>query len=238
MSRLDNRAYYDEFAAWYERERHLPYHRMLDELELELVARYGRGKDLLEVGCGTGLVLERARRIGRSAIGVDLSRGMLEQARARGLLVAQGTATQLPVATASVDVAFCFKVLAHVAEPQLALAEMARVVRPGGWVLAELYNPRSLRYLVKRLKSPTPISATTDDGAVLTRYDDAAAIRRMLPPELSWQATRGIRIVTPVAAVHRVPVVGALVRQAERALADVPWAAGFGGFLVVCAQRR
>lgn len=238
MSRLDNRAYYDEFAAWYERERHLPYHRMLDELELELVARYGRGKALLEVGCGTGLVLERARAIGRSAIGVDLSRGMLEQARARGLMVAQGTATQLPIATASVDVAFCFKVLAHVAEPELALAEMARVVRPGGWVLAELYNPRSLRYLVKRLKSPTPISATTDDGAVLTRYDGAAAIRRMLPPELSWKATRGIRIVTPVAAVHRVPLVGALVRQAERALADVPWAAGFGGFLVVCAQRR
>ncbi len=236
--RLDNRAYYDEFAAWYERERHLPYHRMLDELELELVARYGRGKDLLEVGCGTGLVLERARAIGRSAIGVDLSRGMLEQARARGLVVAQGTATQLPIATASVDVAFCFKVLAHVAAPELALAEMARVVRPGGWVLAELYNPRSLRTLVKRLKSPTPISATTDDGAVLTRYDDAAAIRRMLPPELAWKATRGIRIVTPVAAVHRVPVVGALVRQAERALADLPWAAGFGGFLVVCAQRR
>lgn len=235
---LDPRAYYDEFAAWYERDRHLPYHRMLDELELELVARYGRGKDLLEVGCGTGLILGRAAAIGRSVLGVDLSRGMLAQAHARGLPVVQGSATALPVATASVDVAFCFKVLAHVEDAALALAEMARVVRPGGWVLAELYNPRSLRWLVKRLKSPTPISERTDDDAVLTRYDDAAAIRRMLPPQLSWKTTRGIRIVTPVAAIHRVPLLGAAVRSAERALADVPGVRGFGGFLVVCAQRR
>jgi ubiquinone/menaquinone biosynthesis C-methylase UbiE len=236
--RLDSRAYYDDFAAWYERERHRPYHRMLDDLELELVARYGRGKDLLEVGCGTGLILGRAAALGRSAIGVDLSRGMLAQAQARRLAVVQGSATELPVATASVDVAFCFKVLAHVAEPQLALAEMARVVRPGGWVLAELYNPRSLRGLVKRVKPPTPISATTDDAAVLTRYDDLAAIRRMMPPELEWRTTRGIRIITPIAAIHRVPLVGALVRQVERAFADVPVVRDFGGFLVVCAQRR
>ena len=45
MSRLDNRAYYDDFAGWYERERHLPYHRMLDDLEVEIVERYGAGKD-------------------------------------------------------------------------------------------------------------------------------------------------------------------------------------------------
>ncbi|MBS1120314.1 MAG: Methyltransferase type 11, partial [Deltaproteobacteria bacterium] len=49
MSRLDNRAYYDDFAGWYERERHLPYHRMLDDLEVELVERYGTDKDVLEV---------------------------------------------------------------------------------------------------------------------------------------------------------------------------------------------
>ena len=59
MSRLDNRAYYDDFAGWYERERHLPYHRMLDDLEVEIVERYARGKETLEVGCGTGLILDR-----------------------------------------------------------------------------------------------------------------------------------------------------------------------------------
>src|SRR5262245_10920760 len=132
-ARLDNRAYYDDFAGWYERDRHLPYHRMLDDLEVELVERYGRGKDVLEVGCGTGLILDRVRVFARHASGIDLSGGMLARAAARGLHVAQASATALPIATASVDVAYSFKVLAHIPPIAHALAEMARVVRPGGW---------------------------------------------------------------------------------------------------------
>ena len=152
MSRLDNRAYYDDFAGWYENERHLPYHKMLDDLEVELVERYATGKVTLEVGCGTGLILHRVERFARSASGIDLSGGMLAKAAARGLHVAQASATELPIATASVDVAYSFKVLAHIPDIAGAMREMARVVRPGGWVLAEFYNTRSLRYLVKRLK--------------------------------------------------------------------------------------
>ncbi|MEJ7601655.1 MAG: class I SAM-dependent methyltransferase, partial [Kofleriaceae bacterium] len=136
MSRLDNRAYYDDFAGWYERERHLPYHRMLDDLEVELVERYGTDKDVLEVGCGTGLILGRAARFARSARGIDLSGGMLAQAAARGLVVAQASATALPIASNSVDVAYSFKVLAHIPDIATAMQEMARVVRPGGYVLA------------------------------------------------------------------------------------------------------
>src|SRR3954470_16147511 len=149
---LDNRSYYDEFAGWYERERHLPYHRMVDDLEVELVERYGAGKDVLEVGCGTGLILERVAGFARSAVGVDLSSGMLERASQRGLRVAQGSATNLPIADATIDVAFSFKVLAHVSDIEGAMRELARVVRPGGWVLAEFYNARSLRRLEEWLK--------------------------------------------------------------------------------------
>ena len=237
-ARLDNRAYYDDFAGWYERDRHLPYHRMLDDLEVELVERYGRGKDVLEVGCGTGLILDRVRGFARHASGIDLSGGMLARAAARGLDVAQASATALPIATASVDVAYSFKVLAHVPDIAGALREMARVVRPGGWVLAEFYNARSLRRLVKALKPNQAISATAHDGHVFTRYDSAADIRGYLPAELDWVTSRGIRIVTPVAQVHRVPVLGPLVRRAESALADLPVARDLGGFLVAVLRKR
>jgi ubiquinone/menaquinone biosynthesis C-methylase UbiE len=238
MARLDNRTYYDDFAGWYENGRHLPYHRMLDDLEVELVEQYGVDKAVLEIGCGTGLILHRAERFARRAIGVDLSAGMLGKAQQRGLHVVQGSATALPVATASVDVAYSFKVLAHIPDIRGALREMARVVRPGGWVLAEFYNARSLRRLVKAMKPPSAVSKTTHDEHVFTRYDDAAAIRGYLPPELDWVTTRGIRVITPVARVLDVPLLGAAVRWAEHWLADLPVARDVGGFLVACCRRR
>jgi len=238
VTRLDNRTYYDDFASWYERERGHGYHRMLDDLEVELVRRYGEGKDVLEVGCGTGLILGRVAQFARSARGFDLSAGMLAKAAERGLEVVQGSATALPFADASVDVAYSFKVLAHVEDIGTAMAEMARVVRPGGWVLAEFYNARSLRRLVKALKRPHAISETTHDEAVFTRYDSADDIRGYLPPELEWVTSRGIRIVTPVAAVHKVPLLGGALRLAEKRLADLPLARDLGGFLVVVARRR
>ncbi len=238
MSRLDNRAYYDEFAGWYERERHLPYHRMLDDLEVDLVERYGAGKDVFEVGCGTGLILHRVGKFARTAAGIDLSGGMLAKAAERGLDVAQASATALPIATASVDVAYSFKVLAHIPDIEGAMREMARIVRPGGWVLAEFYNARSLRRLVKALKPPTAVSEQTNDEHVYTRYDDAAAIKSYLPPELEWVTSRGIRVLTPIAKVHELPIVGPALRWAEHRLADLPIARDVGGFLVACCRRR
>ena len=238
MSRLDNRAYYDDFAGWYENERHLPYHPMLDDLEVELVERYAAGKAVLEVGCGTGLILHRTAQFARHATGIDLSAGMLVKAAQRGLHVVQASATDLPIATASVDVAYSFKVLAHIPDIEGALREMARVVRPGGWVLAEFYNARSLRRLVKAIKPPTAVSETTHDEHVFTRYDDAATIRSYLPTSLDWVATRGIRVITPVARVLELPVLGPVVRWAEHRLADLPGARDVGGFLVACGRRR
>jgi ubiquinone/menaquinone biosynthesis C-methylase UbiE len=237
MSRLDNRAYYDDFAGWYERERHLPYHRMLDDLEVELVERYAAGKQVLEVGCGTGLILDRVAQFAAGSHGIDLSAGMLARAAARGLSVSQASATALPLPDASVDVAYSFKVLAHIPDIAGALSEMARVVRPGGYVIAEFYNARSLRRLVKALKPATAVSETTNDEHVFTRYDDAAAIRGYLPRGLEWVATRGIRVITPVAAVLRVPGLGAAVRWAEHRLADLPVARDHGGFLVAICQK-
>jgi len=234
------RAYYDEFAERYEDRRggRDPggYHDLIDDLEVDFVKRFGDGLDVLEVGCGTGLLLTRIASFARSARGVDLSPGMLERARARGLDVLEGSATHLPLPDASVDVACSFKVLAHVREIERALAEMARVVRPGGHVLAEFYNPISLRGLAKRLGPAGAISERTRESAVFTRFDTPAGAERLLPPSLRLVASRGVRIVTPAAAAMRLPGVGPLLRRAEWALCDSPLAR-FGGFWIAAAQR-
>jgi len=237
----DNREYYDAFAANYEAHRGgrpgAGYHDLLDELESGFVRRFAEGKDVLEVGCGTGLVLERIARFARSAKGIDLSPKMLEQARARRLDVQLGDATALPFADASFDVVCSFKVIAHVRDVDVALGEMARVVRPGGYVLAEFYNPHSLRGLVKRLAPPGKIARGVNEAQVYTRYDSPDQARRRAPAGCRFVSSRGVRIAIPGAMVMRIPVVGAAFRRVEQRLCDSPLAR-FGGFWIAAYQKQ
>jgi ubiquinone/menaquinone biosynthesis C-methylase UbiE len=239
-SHSSNRAYYDAFSERYEdrRGKNDPggYHELLDALESDFVRRFAEGRDVLEVGCGTGLVLQRVAGFARSAKGVDLSPGMLDRARSRGLDVYEGSATSLPFPDASFDVACSFKVLAHVPEIERALSEMARVVRPGGVVIAEFYNAWSLRALLKRLLPPGAIAADAHERHVYTRYDSPTAVRRLLPHGLRVTAARGIRVVTPTAHLMRVPLLRALLRRSEWRLADSPLRV-FAGFYIVAAEK-
>lgn len=240
MNERATRAYYDEFSDRYEAKRRpndaTGYHAMLDDLEVELVERYGAGKDILECGCGTGLLLERFASFARSAKGLDLSPGMLEKARARGLDVVEGSVTRLPFDDESFDVTCSFKVLAHVPEIGKALAEMARVTRKGGVMICELYNPMSLRALAKRVGPAGKISDHTRESAVYTRFDPPWILPRILPPGTKVEALRGVRIVTPSAALWRVPGVRQVLRKLEVALADTK-AAWFSGFLVAVVRK-
>lgn len=235
-----NRAYYDAFADRYEAHRgdNDPggYHELLDQLESDFVRRFAAGGDILEVGCGTGLVLQRLRSFARSAKGVDLSPGMLARARERGLDVQEASATALPFPDATFDATCSFKVLAHVPEVETALREMLRVTRPGGTVIAEFYNPLSLRALVKRFGPAGKIAEGTTERQVFTRYDSPADVRKLLPPDAPIVASRGVRILIPSAKMMRLPVARNLFRAAEWALCDSPLKM-FGGFWIAAIRK-
>jgi len=231
-------SYYDRFSETYERERHHGYHRLIDELELDMVRRYGHGRDVLEAGCGTGLLLRETAGFARSAVGLDLSRGMLSSARQRGLRVMQGSLTDVPLPSASVDLVYSMKVLAHVPPIRQAVAELARVVRPGGHLLLEFYNPWSLRYLAKRLGGPAQIAAGTTDQDVFTRYDTATQAAGYLGPDLEVVGMRGVRVVTPTSTVFRMPPLARLFSLAERTACDLPLLKNLGGFLILVARKR
>lgn len=236
-----NRQYYDAFSLDYERERGKNdpggYHELLDELEAEYVRRFGQGRDVLEVGCGTGLVLTRIREFARSASGVDLSPGMLEKAKARGLSVQLASATELPFEDNSFDVTCSFKVLAHVPEIEKALSEMARVTRPGGVVLAEFYNPHSLRALIKRLGPAGKIAEGKNEGDVYTRFDSPARVKQLTPAGCVLVGARGVRITIPSAKFMKNPLGRRLFRAAERALCDSPLSR-LAGFYVAAYEKR
>jgi ubiquinone/menaquinone biosynthesis C-methylase UbiE len=92
------------------------------------------GKDVLDIGCGTGRWLERFLKLGaRSAIGVDLSSGMLTAAwqkpRLRGRLV-RGNCAALPFRSRTADFIMCSFVTSHLPDLTAFAGEIARVARP------------------------------------------------------------------------------------------------------------
>lgn len=91
---------------------------------------------VLEIGVGTGVVAAALRAAGRDVVGIDLSRPMLEHAAGRlGPRVAQADAQALPIRNGAVAAAYLVWVLHLVADVGLVLADVARVVRPGGQCL-------------------------------------------------------------------------------------------------------
>jgi ubiquinone/menaquinone biosynthesis C-methylase UbiE len=95
-------------------------------------------RDALDVGCGTGALLERAARAHSARfVGLDLSLEMLEAARrklgARADLVA-GSATRLPFRAHAFDLVVSTSALHHWRDPDTAFTEIRRVLRPGGRV--------------------------------------------------------------------------------------------------------
>ena len=233
----DNKTYYDDFAGWYERERHDGYHALIDDLQTDLVKPNCVDKDVLEVGCGTGMILKEIQPVARRAVGIDISSGMLAQAEARGLEVVEGSATELPFEDASFDVVYSFKVLAHVEEIERALREISRVLRPGGHAVLEFYNPRSIRGVIKHLKRPTAVSDQTNDEEVYTRYDSLTKIKSYLPSTLRFDRINGVRVFTPLALVHKIPVMRGLFKGLEWWARDSKLLSRWGGFMVVTAER-
>lgn len=94
-------------------------------------------KKVLEVGCGEGELAERVRKeLKIEVIALDQSRRMVELAGACGVDARVGDVQQLPFAHASFDVTVAAWVLFHAGDLDLAVSELARVLRPGGRLVA------------------------------------------------------------------------------------------------------
>ncbi len=106
--------------------------------------------DLVDMGTGTGRVLEIMAPHIDQGIGIDLSREMLSVARAnleraglRHCMVRQGDITQLPLGADSADAVTIYQVLHYAADPAAVVAEAARVLRPGGRLVVVDFAPHS-----------------------------------------------------------------------------------------------
>ena len=92
---------------------------------------------VLEVGCGRGELAERIQvELGAEVVAVDQSERMVELTRARGIEALVGDVQQLPFDAASFDCAVAAWMLYHVDDLDRGLAELVRVLRPGGRLVA------------------------------------------------------------------------------------------------------
>jgi SAM-dependent methyltransferase len=139
-----------EFFGSFERLRQIA---EPEELQEEVYA-YGSfaGSAVLEVGCGNGYILSRYARQGARVWGVDLTwtaidlsskRFALENSRGQ---LAQADAERLPFRDAVFDLVVSAGVLHHVPHIDAAIAEIRRVLKPGGVILLMLYHRNSLHY--------------------------------------------------------------------------------------------
>lgn len=155
-------AFYEEYARieavhwWFEGRRAI-FDALLAQLPLSPSAL------LLDLGCGTGANLSFLSRYGR-VIGLDWGAAAARYSRRRTALpVLRGDVQALPFQSDSVDLVTAFDLIEHIDDDQACVREMARVVRPGGFVLVtvpafpwmwgrqDVINHHKRRYRAKEL---------------------------------------------------------------------------------------
>jgi len=128
----------------------------INPLRLEWIERHAplEGRDVLDVGCGGGILAEAMARRGARVTGIDLAEKPLNVARLHllesGLEVRYETASAEDYAAAHAggfDVLSCMEMLEHVPDPASAVAACGRLLQPGGWAFFSTINRNPKSYL-------------------------------------------------------------------------------------------
>jgi len=115
----------------------------LDAAAMHLPAPAGPAR-VLDVGCGSGVLLARMKSLGWEVEGQDVDPGAVEAARARGIPVRLGALEQVGFADDSFDAVHSAHVIEHVHDPARLLRECYRILKPAGTLVILTPNARSL----------------------------------------------------------------------------------------------
>jgi ubiquinone/menaquinone biosynthesis C-methylase UbiE len=193
------------------------------------------GRLALELGCGTGIFLEKVARCGARVVGLDLSADLLSKARARlagapNVVLRRGNAEQMPYAASSFDAVYGSSILHHL-DLDRALAEVFRVLRPGGrcvFTEPNILNPQVA--VMFRVGFTRKHFGVSPDEMAFSRFEAARALKAAGFTEAEVEPFDFLHPATP-------QVLCGVVDRVGRAFERVPVLREIAGSFVVRARR-
>jgi SAM-dependent methyltransferase len=197
------------------------FHRLLqgnnpEDVAFEAVAA-GEPKRVLDVGCGLGGLAERfANELGADVKAIDISSRMVELTRARGIDAQVADVEELPFADGEFDCVFAGWVLYHAPAVDEALAECARVLRPGGCLVASSFfenNLSELWGLIEGAGDRERLTFSHTNGVQLLQKHFLRVDQRDVEASLVFPDTASIRefVASTIDRAHLAPMVPEVV---------------------------
>jgi SAM-dependent methyltransferase len=210
---------------------------LVDRLAGEVVLRHAAGRVALDLGHGAPRVTEWVRPRAAALTVVD------------AVDLGHGAHVRLPFPDETFELVYSLRTLAHLghddassaAATRTALAEIARVLVPGGTALCQIDNPRSLFGAVHGIRHPID---AIERGAIvvesergITRFETLGAFLELVPPALEMTDLHGLRVFTALPRLLVLPIVGRLFFRLEWFVRDRAPLRMFGAHLVVVLRR-
>ncbi len=161
-----------------------------------------QGKEVVDIGCGGGILTDAMARNGANALGADLATRSLKVAQLHALeaqtpnvryqeISAEDLAAERP---ASFDVVTCMEMLEHVPDPSSIVRACATLVKPGGWVFFSTLNRNAKSFLFAIVGAEYVLNLLprgTHEYAKFIRPSELA--RDCRESGLEWKQTRGMQ---------------------------------------------
>ncbi len=212
---------------------------LVDALRGEALLRLVPGLRVLDVGHGSPEIARWVEEVAQSLDRVEIGAATNE----RGEI-------DLDFPPDSFDITYCLGTVAHLGRDEESsdaavrslLAEAERVTAPGGLVIVEIDNPRSLRGAAHGIRHPITVVAkgglVLAHGRRVNRYDTEARLASFAPDNLDRVDLHGVRVFIAVPETLAIPIVGRLLARLEWFARDSEFLRRFGAHQLVVMRKR